>query len=140
MTEVCVDASFALKVVLFEPERERVRAQWANWIEGGTAVIAPWLFPFEIHSVLRGKVTRGEVAELEAVQAWRTLRRHAVRTVHPRGLFDRAWAIARELGEAATYDAIYLAVADLRDCELWTADERFASAASRRYPKIRPLG
>lgn len=137
MTEVCVDASFALKLVLHEPEQARVRARWSDWSGEGVTVIAPWLFVFETISVIRRKVARGEMTENDGLQAWRLLRRQGVRTAHPRGLLERAWAIASELGRPATYDSAYLALAELRGCELWTADERFRSAARRRYPRIR---
>jgi hypothetical protein len=60
------------------------------------------------------------------------LHRQGIRTVHPRGLFDRAWVLATELGRSNTYDAIYVAAAELRKCELWTADYRLANAARRR--------
>lgn len=132
MSEVCVDASFVLKVVLPEPGSERVRAKWASWIHDGVVVIAPWLWMFETHSVLRRKSARHEMTDPEARDAWRILHRQGIRTVHPRGLFDRAWVLATELGRSNTYDAIYVAAAELRKCELWTADYRLANAARRR--------
>lgn len=139
MTEVCVDTSFALKLVLHEPEQARVRARWSDWSGEGVTVIAPWLFVFEAVSVLRRKVARGQMTEDEGLQAWRLLRRQGVRTAHPRGLLECAWAIASALGRPTAYDSAYLALAELRECELWTADERFASAAKHRYRRIRSL-
>gem|GEM_PF-6789627 len=35
------------------------------------------------------------------------------------------------------YGALYLAVAELEGCELWTADSRFAKLASSAYPFVR---
>ncbi|MBI3980334.1 MAG: type II toxin-antitoxin system VapC family toxin [Chloroflexi bacterium] len=139
MAEVCVDASFALKLVLHEPEREQVRSQWARWLHDGFTVIVPWLWTFETHSVLRRKVTLGELTDLEGREAWRILRRQGTQTVHPRGLFDRAWAIATDLRRSTTYDAVYVALAELRRCELWTADQRLVNAAASKYPGIRSL-
>lgn len=139
MREVCTDASFALKLVLHEPEQERVKAKWSDWSGEDVVVIAPWLFVFEVISVLRGKVARGQMTEDEGLQAWRLLRRQGVRTAHPRGLLERARAIASELGRPTAYDSAYLALAELRECELWTADGRFASVARRRYPRVRSL-
>ena len=139
MAEVCVDASFALKLVLLEPEREPVRARWAVWLRDGWTVIAPWLWSFETHAVLRRKVARGELIDAEGREAWRTLRRQGIRTVHPRGLFDRAWAIAAELSRPTTYDAVYLAVAELRGCEFWTADQRLLNAAASKFAWVRSV-
>lgn len=56
MTEVCVDASFVLKVALPEIKTDLVRAHYASWQRDGIAVIAPWLWMFESHAVLRRKV------------------------------------------------------------------------------------
>ena len=136
MAEVCVDASFALKVVLLEPSRDQVRSIWATWLNNGTEVIAPWLLLFEAHSVLRRRVFRKETTEDEAREAWRLLRRQGIRTVHPRGLFDRAWRLAAELGRPTTYDAVYMAAAELRGCSFWTADTRLANAARRKFPWV----
>jgi predicted nucleic acid-binding protein len=137
--EVCVDASFALKLVLPEPERAQVRAIWDNWRRDGRTILAPWLWQFEANAVLRRKVARGEFSEVEGRDAWRIIRRQGVHTVHPRGLFDRAWAIAGELGRPTTYDTVYLATADLRGCEFWTADQRLANAARGRFSWIREI-
>lgn len=139
MAEVCVDASFALKVALPEPDSDLVRARWASWFQDGVTVLAPWLLLFEAHSVLRRKVIRRELAEAEARSAWRVLRRQGIGTAHPRGLFDRAWMLATELGRPTTYDAVYMAVAELRGCALWTADARLANAAKRKFPWVRSV-
>lgn len=139
MAEVCVDASFALKVVLWEPHRDQVRALWASWLHEDTDVVAPWLLLFEAHSVLRRRVARIEMTEQEARDAWRLLRQQGIRTVHPRGLFDRAWAIAAQLDRPTTSDAAYLAVAELRGCEFWTADSRLAHAAKKKYAWVHAL-
>jgi predicted nucleic acid-binding protein len=137
MSEVCVDASFALKLVLPEFLSRPVRTQWEAWLDRGTAAVAPWLWLFECHAVLRRKVWRQELTDAEARDAWRLLRRQAIQPVHPRGIFDRAWAMAQELDRPTTYDTVYMATAELRGCELWTADSRLARLAGARYPWVR---
>jgi predicted nucleic acid-binding protein len=137
MAEVCVDASFALKLVLDEPERPRVRRQWAEWVRDGVSPIAPWLWTFETHSVLRRNVVRGSLSEEQARAAWHLLQRQGVQTVHPHRLMDRAWALASELSRPITYDMVYVALADLRGCELWTADQRLINATGARFAWIR---
>ncbi|MGH2351192.1 MAG: type II toxin-antitoxin system VapC family toxin [Chloroflexota bacterium] len=139
MPEVCVDASFALKLVLLEPERDLVRAKFAAWQQNRIVVIAPWLWAFESHSVLWRKVVRAEFTDQRAREAWHILRRQGIHTVHPRGLFDRAWEIATQLARPVTYDAVYAAVAALRGCELWTADQRLINAASGKLGWIRAV-
>jgi predicted nucleic acid-binding protein len=134
-----VDASFALKLVLPEENRERVRDLWAGWLRDGVTVVAPWLLAFETHAVLRRKVVRGELTDREGLEAWRILRRQGIETVHPRSLFDRAWAISRLLSRPTTYDAVYMATAELRGCELWTADYHLINAASNRFAWMRAV-
>ncbi len=89
------------------------------------------------HAVLRRHVARGNLTESEGKEAWRILGRQGVRTIHPRGLFDRAWEIARNLSRPTTYDAVYLAAAALRECDLWTADRRLVHAAAKRFAWVR---
>jgi predicted nucleic acid-binding protein len=99
--------------------------------------VAPWLWLFEVHAVLRHKVSRGELMGAEAVDAWRLLRRQGIRPVHPRGLFERAWALAEALGRPTTYDTVYMAVAEIRGCDLWTADLRLANAVGSTFAWVR---
>lgn len=139
MAEVCVDASFALKLVLPEPDSHHIAAQWALWDKSAVVVVAPWLWLFESHAVLRRKVTRGEFTEQDARKAWRILQRLHVQTVHPRGLFDRAWQLATTFHRPTTYDAVYMATADLRGCDLWTADQRLINAVTGKFPRIRTV-
>ena len=44
---ICVDASFALKLVLDEPESEQVQALWAAWLAEGATLIAPCHLAFK---------------------------------------------------------------------------------------------
>lgn len=55
-------------------------------------------------------------------------------------LVERAIEIAYATGQKATYDAFYVALAEMLGCELWTADERFWRAASPAIPFVRWLG
>ncbi len=55
---IVVDASFALKLVLNEPDSDLVRARWEVWTDSGDAIIAPPLFRAETASVLRRNVHR----------------------------------------------------------------------------------
>ena len=54
-------------------------------------------------------------------------------------LHRRAMELAQELGQGAAYDSHYLALAEILDCEMWTADERFYRSASHRTTRLRLL-
>lgn len=54
------------------------------------------------------------------------------------GLGRTAWSIARDLGWARTYDAEFVALAQLLDCRLVTLDERLIRGSSRLGRVIHP--
>lgn len=56
----------------------------------------------------------------------------------PAGLQERAWQIADDLGWAKTYDAEYVALAQLSDAPLLTTDARLARSAVRLVRLLDP--
>jgi len=133
VAEVCIDAGFGLKLVLNEPEQQRVRARWAVWNRTGVGIIAPLPWLFESHSTLRLRVYTGDLTDLQARNAWRLLLARRVQTLAPTGLFDQAWGLAIQLNRPRTYDMTYHALAELRGCECWTADKRLFNATQGRF-------
>ncbi len=139
MAETCVDASFLLKLVLPEEGSDRADARVSGWIRDGVALVSPSLWLFEAHSVLRRKVYRGEATERQGREAWEKLRGQGVQVVHPLDLFERAWRLAVRLRRPTTYDSMYLATAEARGCEFWTADTRLAGAVGTKLPWVHLL-
>lgn len=58
----------------------------------------------------------------------------------PSRLGQHAWSIAERLGWAKTYDAEYLALADLLDCPLATIDRGVKDAAARLAIRLYEFG
>lgn len=139
MNSVCVDASFALKLVLPEAESSRVAATWEEWQDRGISVISPWLFAFEVLSVLRRKVFRNELTATEGRRAWEILSDLAIELRHEDALWMRAWDLASKYNRPTVYDLVYVALAGLTDCELWTADRRLVNATGLKKLRIRTL-
>jgi predicted nucleic acid-binding protein len=54
-------------------------------------------------------------------------------------LSTRALELTLELGWTLPYDAFYLALALLLDCDVWTADRRFYRDARTSYSRVRFL-
>ena len=48
-------------------------------------------------------------------------------------LAQRAFAWTERLQRAAAYDSFYLALAEVRECDLWTVDKRLARAVDRPW-------
>ncbi len=136
---VCVDASFALKLVIPEKGSEFVSGKWEEWINDGIAIIAPRLFAFEIQSVLRRKVFKKEIRESEGLLAWETIWNAGVGIRHHDDLWQMAWEIARKYNLPTTYDATYLALSELAECELWTGDRRFFNSTVGRERLLRVI-
>ncbi len=130
---VCIDASLALKLVLNETDSDVARSLWTNWAEKQATLVAPMLWGYEVTSVIRNHTHRGKhPPELEA-QTVAALRQLPVQLLQPAGLFQRAWELAREFNRPTAYDSHYLALAEIVNCGLWTADKHLYNAV---YPRL----
>ncbi len=137
--EVCIDASVALKLVVDENGSAEARALWREWAGAGLRPIAPPLFVFECVSALRRMVVRGDLKEPAACLARDRLLAMPIRLPAPAGLIQLAWDLARGYERPQVYDCYYLALAELRDASLWTADRRFFNAVRRAEPRVQLL-
>ena len=57
---------------------------------------------------------------------------------HP-ALHVHAWTIADQLSMPKAYDAQYLALADILECDVWTMDRRLINAVQGRFRRLRPV-
>jgi hypothetical protein len=60
--------------------------------------------------------------------------------LEPLQLHSRALELAGRLGQGATHDSHYLALAETLECDLWTADQRFRRAAGASVTRVRSIG
>lgn len=98
---------------------------------GDEELVAPPLMWSEACSSLHEAVWRREVSRGHAAATLARLGEAPVRQrSHPR-LRDRAWELADEFGWAKTYDAEYVALAELLGCRLVTLDARLRQGADR---------
>src|ERR1041384_361536 len=94
-------------------------------------LVAPPLLWSEVRSVLHEAVWRRDVSEELARGSLEAFERAGVKERNPRRLGETAWKIATNLGFAKTYDAEYLALAELLDCRFVTLDQRLRRGAGR---------
>lgn len=74
---------------------------------------------------------RHDISEAQALRTFDALEHAAIRDrTHPR-LSWRVWDLANEMGWAKTYEAEYLALAQLLDCRFVTLDARLHRGAAR---------
>ena len=137
---VVIDASILLKLLLPEERSESVRRLWGQWVERDTEIVAPFLLAYEVMSVLRNKVFRKELQPEAGEAALVAFRSQEVSLLHPDGLEERAWELAKRWNLPTTYDAAYLALAEILDYEIWTADKRLAAATRRKLPQLHVVG
>jgi hypothetical protein len=83
----------------------------------------------EASSVLHEIARRGEVRAAHADTMLQRLLQAPVEIRAPTGLIAAAWTVADDLGWAKTYDAQYVALAQMLGCKLVTLDERLIRAS-----------
>ena len=127
---VVVDANLVVALVLPLPYSDQAVARFAAWKQAGVDLLAPVLFEYEVIAVLRKAVVAGLLTTGLAGEAMRSILALHVQCVLPTlELHSRALYWAECLGHTKTCDAHYLALAEQRQAELWTADRRLANSA-----------
>lgn len=137
---VCVDASFALKLVLAEEDSEKARMLWENWIKNDVEILAPPLLLYEGASAIRGLVYRKLLTLEKGDLAFRALQAQVVTISSSPEIHDKAWNLAKMLNQPKVYDCHYLALAELSNCEFWTADERLFNAVKKQLAWVKWIG
>lgn len=136
---VVVDANIAVKWVTNEHDSPEAVSLYQAWTNRSEFVIAPPIFRSEVTNVLHRKIRRGELDFANAMNAVESLFA-AVSIQEPASLYTDALSIARAIDVAAAYDPIYLALAEVERCDLWTADKRFVRAVGYKSPRVRWIG
>ncbi len=131
-----VDASVAIKWVVEEEGRPAAR----QLLLDGHELLAPEFLLIESANVLRSKVAKGLIPEVQAPRALRAIEAALGRFVPDRGLVNRALSIALLVGHPV-YDCLYLACAEHSDAEFVTADTKLIGKLKDLdgFPRIRAL-
>ena len=126
---VILDSSIAIALVRKEPASIAIRAAMRRWMDGGRVLVVPAIFWFEVVNALARRHRYRGVDLLHAVHEVDEL---DLVTVDPdRGLLLLTIDLVERFG-LTSYDASYLALANLHGGDLATLDRALAAAAGGR--------
>lgn len=127
MKAVVVDASVAIK--WFLPE---IHSEVASLVlKSKQELLAPDLIWPEVGNILWKKVRRSEISVEEAKGILKDFLRFPLLTFGSKLLLNSAWNLAEEF-HISVYDALYLALANNKDCSLVTADRKFYDSFQKK--------
>lgn len=138
--EVVVDASVTVKWLVREVYSDQAVDLTRVWLGQGTRIVAPYLMPVEVSNALLRKARERRISVESAAGLLGNLVNSDITLWEPPDLHSRALQLAAILGQRAVYDSHYLALAEIIDCDFWTADERFYRAVAPRFPRVRWIG
>lgn len=138
--EVVVDASLALKWI--EEEQYSIEA-WAllqDWRHRRMRMLAPALFAYEATNAIAKRVKRLQLTLAVAKERLAALLENGPVLQQDASVNLRALEIMKRFSLPSAYDAHYLALAEARQCECWTADERLWNTVKHQLSWVRWVG
>lgn len=138
--EVVVDASLALKWVEEEPYSAEASVLLKDWQHRRLRMLAPALFAYEATNAIAKRVKRRQLTLALAKQRLSALLENGPRLEHDTAVNIRALEMMDRFSLPSAYDAHYLALAESRGCECWTADERLWNTVKKDLPWVHWIG
>ncbi len=136
---VCVDASVAAKWLLREPDRSVALRFRTAHLTGGGEFIAPFHFPGEVASAIYKTVRAGKMRPEYARLIASRIPTLSVQLYGDSETTVRALDIAMQFNLKWIYDALYVALADIVGCDMWTADASLHASVRDAFPNVHLL-
>jgi predicted nucleic acid-binding protein len=139
---VVVDASIALKWILNETDSSKALTLLADWNDREIEVYAPSLLFYEVTNALYRHVRKGGIPFYDARRGLTEIIYKVLEIDFPEDpdFNIRAMELGQQFGLPAAYDSHYLALAERKECELWTADTRLWNSIRGKLAWLRWLG
>ena len=137
--EWCVDANVVVKAVIKEDFSENAITLMSDALNMEIRLIAPHFFDAETNGAVRKKVYSGEITVKLGDIAFEKLKRFPVHMLPTQNLLDRAWEITKQFRLRWLYDSFYVALAEERDCLLWTADMELYNSVKHELIFVKSL-
>lgn len=122
-----MDTSVALKVYLEEDLAEEAQRVLDAGLDGSAELLAPSLILPEFRHALTRRVRREEVTASDAQDMWESFGNWPLDFFEIGPLVPRAAEISGETG-CTVYDAIFVALAELEEIVVLTADRKLTTA------------
>lgn len=137
---VVADASLTLTWILNEPYTAEATALLKRWGDQGTTILVPHVLTSEVASALYKRVRRGDLPIEDARSLLAGVLLLDLAFVDDSTLSLRALELAHDFALKAPYDAHYLALAEMADCDFWTADERLWNSVRNNLSRVKWIG
>ena len=137
--EWCVDANVVVKAVTKENLSENAIALMSDALNMEIRLVAPHFFDAETNGAVRKKVYSGEITARLGDIAFEKLKRFPVHMLPTQNLLDRSWEIAKQFRLRWLYDAFYVALAEERECLLWTTDMELYNSVKHELIFVKSL-
>lgn len=136
---ICIDASLAAKWVLPEDGSDLALRFYQQRISSGVIFVAPAFMPVEVVNAIRRRVARGFIGQEDAEAMLSEFMSFSVSLSDMVELHGEALKLAARFERTAIYDMYYVALAQITECELWTADRNLVNVLRGRLPFVRSL-
>jgi len=141
-SEVVVDASLVIKWVIHEEDSGKALSLLTDWTAKNVVIHVPALLAYEVPNLLYRRTRRGEIDLPKAKEIFSRLMTSELSVYFSQeaSLGLQAMELAHRYHLPATYDSHYLALAQSKNCDLWTADARLWAALQGQVTWVRWLG
>ena len=136
---VCVDASVAAKWVLPEDDQELANRLLRDARDSATLLIGPPHLAVEVASAVYKRLHSGELTVEETMRLIGEFQQIPIVLASPPGLSALAIELSSSFGWSLPYDGFYLALGEIVDCDVWTADRVFFRDAHETYARLHHL-
>lgn len=136
---ICVDSSVAAKWLFDEEYSIAATALLDDAKATRDSIIAPHMLPSEVTNIIRQRTRRGTLAIDAAESLLNRFLAVRISFHNPPTLYHRALTIANTHNLPATYDAHYVALAEMAGATFWTADQRLLRALHGAFSFVRSI-
>jgi predicted nucleic acid-binding protein len=133
-----IDAGVVVKWFIPEVDSDIAHQLLKRYLQGVDTPVAPDLLVAECGNVFWRRCRQGDITPDEATESLADLLTLNVPLMPATSLVPSALQLALQ-HQRTVYDALYLALAQERNCDLITADERIFNALSAQFPQLQLL-